>query len=346
MKKSLPLLLLALPLPAIAQDRIGWTDGKFTDPTRTRVTEFTAFQVRYTVRGGRQEESSDRVASIEVENVRDAYRRGITSGDPGIMLTTARGLLEDNKFLAQFGFQRAAEMFLARGQQGDGFSTLDELQNSIPDSGFIPDCYRMKIEYLLSQGRPGGAPASAIADAYATQVATSGMPQGFGFEAEFYKALSEFTAGSTNAGGLQRTLDNLLVKISAPNPTLANRTRLWIGTAVRMQGRSDEARQAFEELAKSDAVDINTRAGAFLGLGHLAYERTGTDRDNFREALLSFLRVYIEASDANDNVVAEALHFASESAKNWGGQDSTFMSQKLKRILTTEYAHTTWGKPK
>ena len=68
---------------------IKWTDGTFTDPTRTRVTDFTAFQVRYTVRGVRQEELSDKVAIIEVAAVRDAYRRGFTSGDPGQALSTA-----------------------------------------------------------------------------------------------------------------------------------------------------------------------------------------------------------------------------------------------------------------
>lgn len=346
MNKPLTLLLLALPVPALAQDRIGWTDGTFTDP-RTRVNEFTAFQVRYTARGSREEDSSDRVAVIEVASVRDAYRRGISTDDPAAVLATAKRLLEDgDKFVAQFGFHRAAKMYLAEGLQEEGFETLDELKAAIPDSGFIPDCYRMKIEYLLAQGRPGGAEAAALADAYATQVLSAGMPQGFGLEAEYYKAMAEFTAGSTNPAGLHRTLSSLLVKVSGPNPTLANRTRLAIGTAARLQGRTEEAKQAYEELAKSEAVDIDTRAGAFLGLGHLAYERTSSDRDNYREALLAFLRVYIETADANDNVVAEALHYASESAKNWQGPDWNFMSQKLSRVLSQEYAHTTWGKPK
>ena len=158
MKKSLTFLLLALPLPAVAQDRIGWTDGTFSDP-RTRVIEFTAFQIRYTVRGGRQEESTDRVQSVEVERVRDAYRRGFADQNPEAVLAAARQFLSDgDTFLAQFGFKRAAEMFLAAGRREDGFNTLDELKTGIPESGFLADCYRLKIEDLLSDGRSGGGP--------------------------------------------------------------------------------------------------------------------------------------------------------------------------------------------
>ena len=147
-----------------------------------------------------------------------------------------------------------------------------------------------------------------------------------------------------NPSDLQRNLSNLRVKVTGPFPALGNRTQLWIGTAMRLQGQDANAKKIFEDLSEKESVDVNTRAGAFLGLGHLEFAQgSATNRDSYREALLDFLRVYVETKEADSNLVAEALHFACESADKWGGQDSAFMNRRLKLILTQDYPNSSWA---
>ena len=345
MNKALTLVLLAsLSLAAPAQqDRIEWSNGTVTD--RARVTGFTVFEIRYSVRATRAQAKADTVIGLEVERVREAYRRGSATNDPGQYLVTARARLQaSDNFLAQFGFYFAAKAFLDIGESANAFNTLDELATAIPDSGFLPDCYRLKMAFHLSQGRQGGARAVAVAKQYLQKIQSGGMPDGFALEAEFFQNVAEFTAGTMNPAELQRNLNNLRVKVSAPFPALGNRTQLWIGTAQRLQGQAAGAKKIFEELAEKDTVDVNTRAGAFLGLGHLEFAQGNpTNKGAYREALLHFLRVYVEAKEADSNLVAEALHFASESAQKWGGQDSPFMNRRLKLILTQDYPNSSWA---
>lgn len=344
MKKALTLLLLPLlPVSAAAQDTIRWTDGQTTD--RARISEFTVFQIKYSARGSRDEKPSDTVVSLDVESVNDAYRRGSSANDPALLLSTARSRLSDgDKFVAQFGFYNAAKLFLVAGAQEDGFNTLDELKREIPDSGFLPDCYRMKIDYLLEGDRSGAAQAATLAREYRNAVTTGGLPQGFGLDAEFYEIITQYSAGSMNAAAMVSGLNNLLVRVSGPYPSLADKTRLWIATGNRAQGQAAEARKILEELTEKDGVDVNTRAGAYLGLGHLELSAgEAGNRDAFREALLSFLRVHEETKGARDAVVAESLYFAAEAAQKWGGDDYQFMNRRLKLMLASEYPDSPWA---
>ncbi len=344
MNKALTVLLFAsIPVHAVAQqDTIRWMDGTITD--RARVSDFNAFEVRYTVRGVRSQKPSDTVASLNLERVTDAYRRGVSADAPGVILTTARARLSDgDKFVAQFGFLAAARLFLAIGEQEEGFNTLDELKRSIPDSGFLADCYRLKIDYLLESGKEGAAQAEALAVEYRNQTTSLGLPAGFGLEAQFYEIISQFTGGSIDARGMQSGLDNLLIRVRGPYPSLGHKVRLGIGTSQRAQGQVDQAKETFQDLTEKENVEVNTRAGAYLGLGHLELSRgdSGT-RDAFREALLNFLRVHEETKGASASIVAESLYFAAEAAQKWNGQDSAFMNRRLKLILASEYPNSPW----
>ena len=80
------------------------------------------------------------------------------------------------------------------------------------------------------------------------------------------------------------------------------------------------------------------RAGAWLGLGLCQFNAaSASNKDLYRQALLSFLRVYLETPNAPASMIAEALKRGSESARKWGGQDASRMGGLLEYRLETYY---------
>ena len=91
-------------------------------------------------------------------------------------------------------------------------------------------------------------------------------------------------------------------------------------------------------------MDQPTLAGGYLGLGHIAMKAAADSRDKegFYKALLYFLRVYVETKEAWGSQRAEALHFGSQCAKQWGGERSNYMASKLNWLLEQNYPGSEW----
>jgi hypothetical protein len=126
-------------------------------------------------------------------------------------------------------------------------------------------------------------------------------------------------------------------------PNIANMARLQIADALRLENKNAEAKQEYEDLLAKDYTSDEVRAGSWLGLGLLQFaEGNPANREAYREALLSFLRVYVETPNAAPAVVAESLHMGSVAAERWNGPDSQTMSRRLRSLCNRMFPENPW----
>lgn len=342
------LLLAAVPALS-AQDVITWADGTTTD--RCRVSDFTVIEVKWQTGGGNDRKSSDQVVDLKVEKVLERYRRGFDAKQnnaedtPDLFLGVARQDLTKAPFIAQFGYWEAGKFLIEAGKAADAFATFDELIQKLPDSGFVPRAYAMKLDYYLSTGKAKSA--DKLAKEYKDLATTKGYPNGYLHEASFYSIMADAVGGALKPNELRSQLDNLIAQTESSFPLVANRCRLQVANSWRQEGKMDEARSLYERIAKEKVVDNSTLAGAMLGIGHLQFAKgSESEKEAYREAMLSFLHVYIDTPNAGADVVAEALFQASEAALKWGGTDHRMIAGRLRYMLRSDsrYSGTEWAK--
>jgi hypothetical protein len=327
-------------------DRIVWTDG--TSTTECRVTGFTWREIKYTQRGNEETRSADAVARLEVEKVKELYKRayGATSDDEAYaqFRKIAESLTKSNPFAAQFGFIEGARLLVKNREYNEAFALLEKLATELPDSGFRPEVFRMKLQYYLGQGKDGAENAKTVAKKYASTALTEGWPEGFAVEASYYDLMARAAAGDAAGAALQAELKALLTKVEGRLPSVTDRVKVQLAHALRAEGKLDEARQAYEEIIDKEGVDPSTLAQAFLGTGY-AHMQAGDPKNTepYRDALLAFLRVFLETPGASSEAIAEALYQGAESAEKWRGPDSGAMARRLRAYLRRDYAETAWG---
>lgn len=340
-------LLLALAPAALAQkDRIVWTDGTVSDDVR--VQDFTWREIKFTEKGRAEQRPADSVASIEVNKFKEAYRRayGATSAGDRYdqFLSIAESLASKEPFLAQWGYLEAARLQAKINQYGEAFAVLEKMVQDLPDTGFYPEVFRWKLDYYLAQGKDKAGSATAVAKKYNQTTLEKGFPDGFVYEASYYDLMARAVDGSLEGGALQGELDGLLDKTEGAYPAVADRVRVQLANAHRAANEFDEARSIYQKLADKAGIDETTRALALLGLGYTDMETA--DRTNvelYREALLSFLRVYLETPGVAGEIRAEALYNGALAAEKWRGPDSGGMARRLRGYLRRDFPDSPWA---
>ncbi|MCC6672218.1 MAG: hypothetical protein IT458_14240 [Planctomycetes bacterium] len=349
-RSTFPAGLLAVSLVlagASAQDTITWIDGKVTD--KARITSMTLREVKYTVRGASESKPGEALASVDSDDARDAYKRAYANLNAQdahmIFVDEARKLLATKPIVAQIGYIEGARVAFRNAKDDDAVLICRELVEKIPDSVFVPESFRLRVEAYLSRGPAGAKDADAMAEQYAKAATTNGWPDSYVNEATFYKTMAGAAAGKFKPAQLQDELRGLLAKVDTPASVLANRVRVQLGHSQLAEKKADEARKTFEEVLAKDAVDVNSRASAQLGLGHtLLAKGSPADKEPYRQALLAYLRVYVESGKASDAIVSEALYHGAQAAELWGGKDAGFMRARLNGILKRDYGETEWAK--
>jgi hypothetical protein len=335
--RILPAALL-LTLPALAQggDRIVQVNG--TVVADVRVTAFDIRNLKYTKGSASEQIATDQIASVELAKFKDVFARGLR--DPGVMVTQAREQLADkNTLLAQFAFVNASAQFFDEGKAADAVAALEELQKGIPEAGLLPEVYRQKFEYYMGLEK-GQSNAAQVAKKYASDSLSGAWPTGFGLEAEFFQALAERPA----AKELQTKLRGIVGKATGVNPVVANRANVELAHSLRETKDTAGAATLYEEVVKKAVGDDSARAGAFLGLGKIAFEQAAAaDKDAFKKALLLFLRVRLETADAWPALQAEALYYAIQAADKWRGPEFNLIMARCRNTLVSEFAGTEWA---
>lgn len=331
------------------QDSITWTDGSKVE--RSRILDFTVFEVRWQSGSGADKRSSDMVADLSVQRVLETYRRGFAEKDQNsrgcvdLFLGVARKELEKAPFMAQFGFWEAGKFLVEGGKEAEGFAILNELLEKMPDSGFAPRVFTTKLDYYMAVGK--AKDAEAVAKSYTQTATTKAYPGGFLREAEFYTVMARAMVPNANLGEVRAQLERLAMSSEATYPAVAHRCRLHVANFLRQDGKIEEAMALYSKIAEAKVIDTTTRAGALLGIGHVHMSRgSDTSTEPYRNALLSFLRVYIDTPAASPDVVAEALFHGAQAAMKWGGADHRNMTGRLRFILRTDdrYSETEWAK--
>lgn len=346
-KVAVAALLTALtPALAAQKDRIVWTDGTVTE--KVKIQDFTWREVSYSTKGRAEQRPADSVARLEVAKAKDTYRRayGASTDEDAYtaFLNTADRLAEKDPFLAQWGYLEAARLNAKRGEYSSAFANLETMVSKLPDCGFYPELFRFKLEYYLAQGKAKAKDAAAVAKTYNQTAVQKGWPDGFVHEASFFGLMAQSASESLSEDALKTELENLLAVTEGAYPSVADRVKILLADGQRKSDDLASARKTYEELIAKEGVDENTRARAFLGLGHSQYaagDRTNTEP--YREALLSFLKVYLETTAASDELKAEALFFAAESSEKWRGPDAAAMARRLRGYLKRDYGDTQWA---
>lgn len=332
--------LLALPLAA-QDDTVTLTNG--TKLEGVKVTSFDIRELKYT-KGGAQSVPTDQVVKVDLAKFNDYFRLGLKDAD--LMLTKAREAhKEKNILLAQLGFVSAASQFFDAGKAGEAVGVLDELQKEkdFAEAGVLPDVYRMKFEYYMGQGGKGAASAASVAKKYQTDASGGGWPAGLAVEAEFFQAMAE-NAANNQPKDFQLKLRAVVAKGQSGNPMVANRANVQLAHSLRENKDPEGSRKIYDDLAKRDGVDSSSRAGAFLGLGHLALEEgSGANKELFRKALLLFLRVRLETRDAWPSQHAEAMYYAIQAADKWRGNDFAYIIARCRGVLYNDFGDTEWA---
>lgn len=348
MNKAVSLALLAVLAPAASaqKDRIVWTDGTMVE--NVRVVDFNLREIKYSQRGRTEARSSDTVASLDVTKVKDAYRRAYgaagTEERYSQFITIAQKLVGKDDFMAQWGYLEAARLARANQQQGDAFAVLEELAEKLPDSAFSPELYRFKMEFYLPHGKEKARSALAVAANYSKVAIEKGWPDGFVHEAAYYDLMARAADGTVAGGALQGEFKGLLNKTEGAYPAVADKVKVQMAHAQRLDNKLADAQKTYRSLVDKNGVDNDTRLQALLGLGHTHFAGGDpTNTEPYREALLAFLRVYLEAPSSAGSLRAEALYHGGLASEKWRGPDSGAMARRLRGYLRRDYPDSEWA---
>jgi hypothetical protein len=331
--------LLSLPLAA-QDDVVHLANG--TNLTGLKVTNYDVRELRYTKGGTPGSTPTDQVVKVELAQFKDVFRLGLR--DPDLMVTKAREQLAEKKpLLAQLGMLSAATQLFDAGRAGDAVGVLDELQKALPEAGVMPDAYRLKFEYYMGQGQKGAQSANTVAKKYLSDVQGAAWAAGLGVEAEFFVAMAERAAGG-QPKDFQLKLRTVASKAGGNNAMIANRANIQLANSLRETKDLDGARRIYEDIVKKEGIDPSSRAGALLGLGLLTMDAAaGSDKEEYRKALLMFLRVRLETKDAWPSLHAEALYYAMLAAEKWRGNDFQFIMSRCRNLLVAEFGDSDWA---
>jgi len=348
MNKVVSLALLAVLAPAATaqKDRIVWTDGTVTDSIR--ITDFNLREVKFSQRGSTETRSADTVARLEVNKVKDAYRRAYgAAGDDerySQFISTAQKLVGKNDFMAQWGYMEAARLARSIQEDSQAFAVLEEMASKLPDSGFSPELYRFKLDFYLPLGKEKARSAIAVASQYSKAAIEKGWPDGFVHEAAYYDLMARAVDGTVVGGQLQGEFKGLLNKTEGAYPAVADRVKVQMAHAQRRDGELAAAKKVYQTLVDKNGVDDDTRLQALLGLGHTHFASGDpTNTEPYRDALMAFLRVYLEAPSSAGSMKAEALYHGGLASEKWRGPDSGAMARRLRGYLRRDYPESEWA---
>ncbi|MGE3171571.1 MAG: hypothetical protein AB7O97_03030 [Planctomycetota bacterium] len=343
LQASLPTLLVCA-LASAQGDTVTMANGTVVDGAS--VKSYTVRELKYTKGGKSETVAGDQVAGIDLERYRDVYKRSIANRDAALMLTESRNQLEKQKdeLMAQVGYVECAKLFYSAGDASSGGQVLEELQQKLPDAGLIPETYRLKFDSYMGRGDASGYQnAGIVAKKYATEATTNAWPMGFMLEGEFFVAVADQAAGG-DAQQFQTKMRDVASRAGSTYPNLAARANVQLGHSLRLNGNLDGARQLYQGVLDNKAASDETRAGAWLGLGHLAMARgDAANRDPYREALLAFLRVKVETRNSSESLQAEALYNGMLAAEKWGGEDFRLIQGRCRYLLLNNYANSEWA---
>ena len=350
MKKLLiPFTLLTLASLARAQstDTITLVDG--TKIQGVKLTWMDVREVRYKVRSSEKSIEREKVHSLDIQQAKARGKlrkalKAVASEDwaeafPAFMeaAKSAKRSKALAGFLPQYAMWRAFEIAIDHGTMEDRKDILSQLLKEYPETFYLPQIweYRIRMAY-----KKAGADRKKL-------TAIKGLVAKYLEEAKNWgstRAELEAELEGIQAGEAKKALSKLLGRAEADYPDLANRLKLQLAGAVLRSGKLEEARKMFDAIIKSGVADPLTLARAYLGRGHTWFRKPSRTPEDSEKALLDYMRVATLFPKLDYDLTAEALYFAIESYKSWGGPDLQANVRRLIRRLRGRYRDSTWAK--
>lgn len=325
--------LLAANVATAQSDKIHLVNGTVVE--KCKVTEYGIRGVRYKRGSGTESVETDRVAKVELGEFKSVYARGLD--DAALLLTLTREQVKaKNDVMAQVGFVACANRFLDEGNPAQAVAALNEMAKAYKEGGALPEVYRLKFEYYMGAGSPD---ALKVAKKYETDAIGGAWPDGFAIEASFFQALAE----KSSPADFQKKLKGVVNRARSANPIVASRANIELAHSMRKSGDAAGAQRIYDDIVKKDSVDDSARAGAYLGLGLVELEGEG-GKEAAKKALLYFLRVRLETTDAWPSLKAESLYHASQAARKWQGPEYRYIVGRCRGLLFNEYPNSEWAK--
>jgi hypothetical protein len=188
----------------------------------------------------------------------------------------------------------------------------------------------------MSQGAKGMANAQALAKKFAQDATAKGWASA-ALEGQYMEVLTSKKAPKEFQAALRGVIATL-----GGNPVLSSRANVELANSLREGKAFGEAAKLYETVAE-ETKDVNARAGAVLGLGKVAFEQAGDDKEAYKKALLLFLRVRLESKDAWPGLQADALYHAVLAADKWRGPEFNLIMARCRNQLLSQYGNSEWA---
>ncbi len=359
MKKLLiPLALLSLaPLTrAQSTDTIKLVDG--TQIQGVKLTWMDVREVRYKVRSSEKSIVREKVNSLLIQQAKAKGKlrkalKAVASEDWGEAMVAYLDAAKSAKkskvlagFLPQYALWKAFEIARDHGTEEDRSDVISQLTKEYPETFYLPQIweYRIRLAYKKAgTDRKRLTAIKGLVAKYLEQAKDWGSVRSE-IEAELEGVLIRERLREIKAEDAQKSLSKLLGRAETDYPDLANRLSLHLANAVLRSGKLQEARKMFNAIINSGVADPLTLARAYLGRGHTWFRKSSRSPEDAKKALLDYMRIPTLFSKLDYDLTAEALYFAIESYKAWGGPDLQANVRRLIRRLKGRYRDSTWAK--
>lgn len=345
------LSILAAPTVLAAQkDVIFLTDG--TVIRNVKVTSWTAKEIKFKTKGSFDVRPSYMVKDALVKKIREALLRA--EDDPGILITEAETHKAD-ALISSYALHKAAMLFLEDGKTSDMIAALEKIDTDFPESPFAPEYYRWKIKYYLGRKKPDHKSAATVAVKYGDASRTRSWAQAYQHDSEYWEKLIEGAAGKVQPSTFTANMRNIVSKSSSVAPFVAHAAAVEVADTYRKLQKYDEAKKEYATLQDIKGLSADVRARMYLGLGYISLEdaisakKETARKDAYHEAYKNFLRVYLNAKEADANFVAEGLYNAAKACEQWNELSSCrAMAGRLRGRLKfrVPYKYTKWATKK
>jgi len=357
---SAALAILAGRVPA---DTITLVDGTVLSD----VTVLSTSIQEVTFRDGRKSKSlpSWKVEEIKPSNPPRYYRLGLQAlneDDVESAVSSFRKFAErtspksSHAWLRPFALWKVAMLFIQEGDAkgwSDGVAEIEAMNKKFPDNFFLPRYYKLKFVHYLDQGDEGKVNLTRLIANWIKKIQANKYPDTYLYLAQLDQIMvqRDILRKLSPSQALPK-IQAVLSKCGSTAPLAATRAKVELGWTLLALGRADEARKNFEEARwKPMFCDIH-EARAWLGLGLSYIQKKGIDKEGYKKALLDFMRVVINFEDLGEksfyarNLIAEALYYAEDCYKKWGGPQWQDCCRRLRARRKVRYKTTLWGRRK
>ena len=345
---------LVLALPGWA-DTIHLVDG---DPIEdVTIEEETITSVTYKRGSSLDSVPSERVSHVTFERLPDELDEGesyVQEGDLAGGLDAMREYLDPimeggrarKAWAPPYAAKRVIDLSRSIGDLDSVKEVASWLIKEHSESRYVPEAYIAKAD---AQARTGSADAANKTLQDFRQIVTDrGLSARWRLECDLALILTD----PTLKGDSRRSKLKEIETGAGEFPGVQNRARLDRAESLVLDATSSnsdrakllaEARGIFQELADDDYTSDEVRAGAYTGLGDCTFFTPGADKDAFKEAGMSYMRVAVLYREQS-RYVAKAMFYAGRCFDQRGDLDNKGKARRLYRTVMVEFPSSNWAK--